>query len=218
MNVGVFYCSVSWVCSSLLYFVFSAWLVSLLHVLFWNVCLVHGRRCVLVTLGRTCWTTYQYITASEIDSSAPTKIRSADSWTVSIGRGQRVQICHWNNCTGSICRSAGTSLTTGNKGLRCSSYAVFNSQPFYGPSSGTTNYPGEPVPEENSWISWCKARLTEADTLTIRLGATPSGLTSAHLHHSPKCSVKCSLQIDSVLCPLVQLMWVHSRATNWVTE
>jgi len=25
--------------------------------------------------------------------------------------------------------------------------------------------------------------LTEADTLTIQLGATPSGLTSAHLHH-----------------------------------
>jgi len=32
---------------------------------------------------------------------------------------------------------------------------------------------------------WCKGRLTEADTLTIRLGATPFGLTSAHLHHLP---------------------------------
>jgi len=41
------------------------------------------------------------------------------------------------------------------------------------------------VPEENFWTLWCKGRLTEADTLTIRLGATPSGLTSAHLHHSP---------------------------------
>ena len=30
---------------------------------------------------------------------------------------------------------------------------------------------------------WCKG--TEADTPTIRLGATPSGLTSAHLHHPP---------------------------------
>jgi len=39
------------------------------------------------------------------------------------------------------------------------------------------------VPEENFWTLWCKGRLTEADTLTIRLGATPSGLTSAHLHH-----------------------------------
>jgi len=44
-------------------------------------------------------------------------------------------------------------------------------------------HPGEPVPEENFWTLWCKGRLTEADTLSIRLGATPSGLTSAHLHH-----------------------------------
>jgi len=42
---------------------------------------------------------------------------------------------------------------------------------------------GEPVPEENFWTLWCKGRLTEADTATIRLGVTPSGLTSAHLHH-----------------------------------
>jgi len=47
------------------------------------------------------------------------------------------------------------------------------------------DYPGEPVPEENFWTVWCKRRLTEADTLTIWLGATPSGLTSAHLHHPP---------------------------------
>jgi len=45
--------------------------------------------------------------------------------------------------------------------------------------------PGQPVPEENFWILWCKGRLTEADTPTVRLGATPSGLTSAHLHHPP---------------------------------
>jgi len=37
-------------------------------------------------------------------------------------------------------------------------------------------YPGEPVPEENFWTLWCKGRLTEADTSTIRLGATPSRL------------------------------------------
>jgi len=41
------------------------------------------------------------------------------------------------------------------------------------------------VPEEKFWILWCNGRLTEADKLTIRLGATPSGLTSAHLHHPP---------------------------------
>jgi len=40
----------------------------------------------------------------------------------------------------------------------------------------TTAQPGEPMPEENFWTLWCKERLTEADTPTIRLGATPSGL------------------------------------------
>jgi len=44
---------------------------------------------------------------------------------------------------------------------------------------------GEPVPEENFWASWFKGRLTEADTQTIRLGATPSELTSVDLHHPP---------------------------------
>ena len=45
------------------------------------------------------------------------------------------------------------------------------------------DHPGQPVPEENFWTLCCKGRLTEADTPTILLGATPSGLTSAHLHH-----------------------------------
>jgi len=44
---------------------------------------------------------------------------------------------------------------------------------------------GKTVPEENFWTLWCKGRLTEADTLTIWLGATPSGPTGAHLHHPP---------------------------------
>jgi len=47
------------------------------------------------------------------------------------------------------------------------------------------DHPGEPVPEKNFWTLWCKGRLTEADTPTIWLGATPSGLTSAHLQHPP---------------------------------
>ena len=41
---------------------------------------------------------------------------------------------------------------------------------------------GEPVPEDNFWTSWCKGKLTEVDTLSIRLGATPS---SDHFHHPP---------------------------------
>jgi len=49
----------------------------------------------------------------------------------------------------------------------------------------TTTTTPQLVPEENFWTLWCKGRLTEADTLTIRVGATPSGLTSAHLHHPP---------------------------------
>jgi len=47
------------------------------------------------------------------------------------------------------------------------------------------DHPDELVPEENFWTLWCKGRLTEADILTIWLGATPSGLTSAYLHHPP---------------------------------
>jgi len=47
------------------------------------------------------------------------------------------------------------------------------------------DHPGEPVPEENFWTLRCNGRLTEADTPTIQLGATPSWLTSAHLHHPP---------------------------------
>jgi len=52
-------------------------------------------------------------------------------------------------------------------------------QPFF------QDHPGELVPEQNFWTSWCKGRLTEAGTPTIWLGSTPSGLTSARLHHPP---------------------------------
>jgi len=47
------------------------------------------------------------------------------------------------------------------------------------------DHPGELVPEENFWTLWSKGRLTETDTPTIRLGASPSGLSSAQLHHPP---------------------------------
>jgi len=59
------------------------------------------------------------------------------------------------------------------------SHATTGLRPFF------RDHPGQPVPEENFWTLWCKGRLTEADTLTIRLGATPSGLTSAHVHYPP---------------------------------
>jgi len=44
---------------------------------------------------------------------------------------------------------------------------------------------GETEPEENFWTLWCKGRLTDAETPTIQLSTTASGLTSAHLHHPP---------------------------------
>ena len=47
------------------------------------------------------------------------------------------------------------------------------------------DHPGEPVPQEIFDTLWCKGRLIEADTQTIQLGGTPSGLASAHLHHPP---------------------------------
>ena len=53
------------------------------------------------------------------------------------------------------------------------------------PRPAFRDHPCEPVPEDNVWTLWCKGRLTEADTPTIRLGATPSRLTSAHLNHPP---------------------------------
>jgi len=53
------------------------------------------------------------------------------------------------------------------------------------------DHPGEPVPEDNCWTLWCKGRLTEADTQTIWLCATPSRLTSAHLHHPPLLQARC---------------------------
>jgi len=63
--------------------------------------------------------------------------------------------------------------------MNCKSNHTTVLRPFF------RDKPGEPVPEENFWTLWCRRRLTEADTPTIQLGATPSGLTSAHLHHPP---------------------------------
>jgi len=56
-------------------------------------------------------------------------------------------------------------------------------QLFYGPFSGTTR--ASRCQKRTSGLYGAIGRLTEADTLTIRLGATPSRLTNAHLHHPP---------------------------------
>ena len=42
------------------------------------------------------------------------------------------------------------------------------------------------MPEENFfWTFMVKGKIAEADTPTIRVGATPSRLISAHLRHPP---------------------------------
>jgi len=72
------------------------------------------------------------------------------------------------------------------------------------------DHPGEPVAEENFWTLWCKGRLTEADTLTIRMGVTPSGLvTSAHLHHTPTENIN---RISQIQCDIVMVGCLSSRA------
>jgi len=59
---------------------------------------------------------------------------------------------------------------------------------------------GQPVPEANFWTLWCKGRLTEADPPTIQLGATPSRLTSAHLHHPPFCTGQMPFLLPNQQC------------------
>ena len=88
-------------------------------------------------------------------------------------RQERANGRNWRECTSYNCFSAGCMKRKNKKNTT----TVL--RPFF------RDHPGEPVPEENFWTLWCKGRLTEADTLTIRLGATPSGLTSDHLHHLP---------------------------------
>jgi len=44
---------------------------------------------------------------------------------------------------------------------------------------------GEPVPEEIFWTFMIQGKITETDTPTIRVGATPSGLTSDPSPSSP---------------------------------
>jgi len=56
-------------------------------------------------------------------------------------------------------------------------------QPFCGPFSGTTRV--SRCQKRTSRLYGGREDLTEADILIIRLGATPSRLTSAYLHHPP---------------------------------
>jgi len=62
-------------------------------------------------------------------------------------------------------------------------------RPFYGPFSKTIRV--RRCQKRTSGLLWCKGRLTAADTQTIRLGATLSLLTSAHLHHPHFLEARC---------------------------
>jgi len=53
-------------------------------------------------------------------------------------------------------------------------------QPFYGPFSGTTRVSRR---QKRTSALYGARKDQQRQTPTIRLGATPSGLTSAHLHH-----------------------------------
>ena len=78
--------------------------------------------------------------------------------------------------TGARCRSRVPHLTIIVILIAIPHHTTTVLRPFF------RDHPGEPVPE-NFWTLWCKGRLTEADTTTVQMGATPSRLTSAHLHH-----------------------------------
>jgi len=64
------------------------------------------------------------------------------------------------------------------------------------------DHPGEPVPEEIFWTLWCKGRLTEADTLTIRMGATPlSCNTNTKFNANPNPNANLNLTLtNQTLC------------------
>jgi len=102
----------------------------------------------------------------QLSPAAVTAQSSVQYW-LSNGNGIRPEKCTRANYLQRL--SFGTTTTTNT------TTTVF--RPFF------RDHTGEPVPEENFWTLWCKGRLTEADTPTIWMGATPSGLTSAHLHH-----------------------------------
>jgi len=73
------------------------------------------------------------------------------------------------------------------------------------------DHPVEPVPEDNFSTLWFKGRLTEADTLTMQMGATPPSptLSSAHLHHPPFLQTGCPSW-----CPTNS---VKALKANWST-
>jgi len=144
--------------------------------------------------GSTEHTSYRWVTGTETKASRPVvfqvKAKARPLW----GQGQAF-------CSLAVLED----LIHGRKGIYHTTTTVL--RPFF------RDHPGELVPEENFWTSWCKGRLTEADTLPIRLGATPSGLTSANLHHPP-----IFLQAGCPSCHPTASKYLRQgqgRASNW---
>jgi len=84
------------------------------------------------------------------------------------------QKSQWN-CSGSppnaALNTSGVAIIGDFRPISCyiHHHTTTVSRPFF------RDHLGELMPEENFWTLWCKERLTEADTPTIRLRATPSG-------------------------------------------
>jgi len=111
-------------------------------------------------------------------------------WVTVYRWADHLSISPSHSCQLSLLPSAGWEMSTSHRAVTFCSWGVkagiINSTtttittvlwPFF------RDHPDEPVPKENFWTLWYKGRLTEADTPTIQLGATPSRLTSSHLHH-----------------------------------
>jgi len=125
---------------------------------------------------------------SSSHSSSSSSSTSSSSSSNSSMSGSSMSSSSMSSSSSSYCHSW---MLVDEVGWQCSQGYNRNTSFYSSTSTSTTtvlrpifrDHPGEPVPEENFWTLWCKGRLTEADTPTIWLGATPSGLTRANLHH-----------------------------------
>ena len=58
-----------------------------------------------------------------------------------------------------------------------------------------------------------QVKITDADTPTVRLGATPSGLTSAYLHHPPYFKNNIAHQQESVARSILLLLFFKNLSS-----
>jgi len=70
------------------------------------------------------------------------------------------------------------------------------------------DHPGEPVPEEIFWTFTVQGKITEADTLTIWVGTTPSGLISDPPSSSPHFYAGCPSCCNP---PTLSWLWTGTK-------